>query len=108
MRCAVELLQEYFIPMAERVFGDASIPVAERRAMQLARYLRQTGRTEFNARDLRREIGGMLREAEHMDIACAGLVEAGLIRPRPTRLGGTKGRQTKHYEVNPVVHARSS
>ena len=94
--------------MAERVFGDAAIPMAERRAMYLARTLRRTGLVEFTARDLRREIGGVLREAEHMDEACEGLVEAGLIRPRFVRAGGTKGKPAKRYEVNPLVFARPS
>ncbi|MCF4123852.1 YfjI family protein [Methylobacterium sp. SyP6R] len=108
MRCAVELLQGYFIPMSERVYGDASIPTAERQAIYLARHLRRTNRAEFVARDLRREIGGPLREADQMNSACEGLVEANLIRPRFTRAGPTKGKAAKRYEVNPVVFARLS
>src|SRR4051794_40505905 len=33
MRTAIELLELYFLPMAERVFGDAVLPAAERDAM---------------------------------------------------------------------------
>jgi hypothetical protein len=100
---AVRLLDGYFIPMAERVFGDASIPAAERNAMALARYLRAGQVKEFNARNLRREIGGTLRDPTPMDVACTALVEAGLIRPRFERAGHTSGKPAKNYEVNPAV-----
>src|SRR3712207_8195664 len=41
--------------------------------------------TEFNARDARRRISGLLRDAAAMDAAYAGLVEGGLIRPHLDR-----------------------
>jgi hypothetical protein len=100
---AAHLVEEYFIPMAERVFGDASIPATERNAMTLARYLRAHRLARFNARDLRREIGGTLREPAPMDAACTARVEAGLIRPRFERAGQTSGKPAKNYEVNPAV-----
>jgi hypothetical protein len=102
---ATGLVGSYFIPMAERVCGDAAIPVAERNAMTLARHLRKSGRTEFNAREVRREIGGSLREAAAMDAACDALVEAELIRRRFSRAGTTAGRTVpweahgKHVEA---------
>ena len=104
---AARLLDGYFIPMAERVYGDASIPVVERRAMVLARHLRRTGLTEFSAREVRRQIGGVLREAADMDAACAVLVEADLVRPKVSQTVGV-GRKPKNYEVNPVVFRRPS
>lgn len=100
---AAGLLDGYFIPMAERVFGDASIPVTERGAMILIRYVKRNGLVSFNARDVRREIGGELREATAMEAACAVLVEAGLIKGHPSRAGEIKGRTAKNYDVNPVV-----
>src|SRR4051812_19556913 len=57
----------------------------------------------FNAREVRRVIGGTLREPEAMDAACAVLVEAGLIRPRFGRAGETKGRAARNSDVNPAV-----
>lgn len=95
---------DYFLPMAERVYGDAAIPAAERRAMVLCRHLRRHAITRFNARDQRREIGGCLREAASMQAACAALTEAGLIRPLSLR-PDTVGRPAKRYEVNPALHA---
>jgi hypothetical protein len=99
---AAGLLDGYFIPMAERVFGDAAIPMAERSAMALARHLKRNGLATFNARNVRRELGGALREAKAMDEACAVLVEAGLIRPEGKQALGA-GRKPKNYEVNPCV-----
>jgi hypothetical protein len=103
---AAGLLDGYFIPMAGRVFGDASIPTAERNAMALARYLRAHRMKEFNAKKMRREIGGNLREAAPMEAACNALVDAGLIRARFERAGSTPGRPAKNFEVNPVVWER--
>jgi hypothetical protein len=100
---AAGLLDGYFIPMAERVFGDATIPAKERQAMMLARHLRQKSLTTFNARELRREIGGAIREPEAMDAACTILLDAGLIRPRFTREGDTKGRTARNFETNPKM-----
>jgi hypothetical protein len=108
VEAAAGLLDGYFIPMAERVYGDASIPTAERKAMQLARHLRREQIREFKAREARRQIGGLLREATDMDAACAVLVEADLLRPRFGRAGGTKGREAKIYEVHPLLWARQS
>jgi hypothetical protein len=100
---AAGLVDGYFVPMAERVYGDAAVPVSERRAMVLVRHLRKAGLVEFNARELRREIGGRLREAATMEGACKLLVEAGLVRPRFTRAGERGGRKAGNYEVNPAV-----
>jgi len=102
---AAELLNAYFLPMAERVFGDATIPIVERRGMLLAQHLRQNRLSEFNARDVRRQVGGMLRDAADMEAACKQLVESGLIRQRFSRAGEGKGRKALNYEVHPEVTA---
>ena len=100
---AAGVVDGYFILMAERVYGDAAIPALERTAMALARHLRRAGLSEFNARELRRQIGGSLREAAAMDAACNMLVEAGLIRAQFARAGETKGRAARKFEVNPRI-----
>lgn len=100
---AADLLNAYFVPMAERVFGDAAIPIVERRGMLLARHLRQNQIGEFNARDVRRQVGGMLRDAADMEAACRQLLEANLIRQRFARAGDRKGRKAQNYEVHPEV-----
>lgn len=100
---ACEMMEEYFLPMAKRVLGDASIPVAERNATALASHIRRLKCATFNARELRREIGGVLRESSSMEAACGVLEEAGIIRGCHARQGSTKGRAAKAYEVNPEI-----
>jgi hypothetical protein len=104
---ACALLDSYFLPMAERVYGDAAIPAQERHAMALVRHIRRGRLSSFNARRLRREAGGDLRESTIMDGACHALEEAGLIRPvQPKRPG--VGRPSKDYIINPVVHGAAN
>jgi hypothetical protein len=104
---ACRLVEEYFVPLAERVSGDAAIPVQERNAMILARYLKQKKLREFNARTLQRTIGRPLREADAVKAACAAHVEAGLIRAKFSRSGVTPGKMARNYEVNPAVYQGS-
>lgn len=99
---AAEMMLGYFVPHAERVFGDASIPVAETNAMRLARHLREKGLPSFNARAVGREMGAPLRTAANMDAACEELVEAGLIRSIGSMKAG-RGRKPKDFEVNPAM-----
>jgi Protein of unknown function (DUF3987) len=102
---AIQLVGDYFLPMAQRVFNEAAIPLAELRAMTLIRWLKDHDMRKFNARETRRTIGGILREPAHMNAACKTLELAGLIRPAFSRAGESKGQQRKDYEVNPVVFA---
>jgi hypothetical protein len=101
---AVRLMREYFIPMAERVYGDASIPKGERLAMTLARYLRRHRLRTFNARTLRREAGGLLRDADAMKQACEALEQAGLVRRHPGRDARANGRPSLDYQVHARVY----
>ena len=97
---AAALVESYFIPMAERVYGDATIPAPEQAAMTLARYLRKSRLAKFNARDVRRKISGELRDAPAMKGACDALVEAGLIRSG-SKEESRAGRTPLNFEVNP-------
>ena len=63
VNAAAARMESYFIPMAERVYGDAAIPAVDLAAMVLVKYLRKSGLSTFNARMARREIGGTLRNA---------------------------------------------
>lgn len=100
MVAAVEMMASYFLPMAERVFGDAGVPVTETNAAILARHLRQEGRSTFNARTVRRAIGGALRTADAMEAAIEDLVEACLVRPVSQPL---RSKKAKDFEVNPAL-----
>jgi Protein of unknown function (DUF3987) len=102
---AIKLVEDYFLPMAQRVFNEAAIPLEEQRVMILIGWLRDHDMRKFNAREARRTIGGILRESAHMNAACKTLELAGLIRPAFSRAGESKGQRRKDYEVNPVVFA---
>jgi hypothetical protein len=100
-------VDDYAKPMAERVYGDAALPEAERNAAVLAKYLRKLGEREINKRSLRRSphksrLPG-LRETQAMDAAVELLVDAGWLLPNPSREGGGVGRERLDYLVNPAV-----
>ncbi|GEO18686.1 DUF3987 domain-containing protein [Microvirga aerophila] len=107
MLSAIGLIDGYFLPMARRVFGEAAIPEEERRAMELARWISEMRPERFNARKVRRQIGGLLREAKHMAQACEVLVQAEWIRPVAVSSASSGGRAPSDYEVNPSLLARA-
>lgn len=104
---AAAFADDYAKPMAERVYGDAALPDAERGAAVLARYIRKKGLRVFNKRELRRSphkshLPG-LRDGNALDGAISVLVDAGWLRDSSSREGGTIGRQREDYTVNPAV-----
>lgn len=101
MATAIEMMTSYFLPMAERVFGDAAVPVVETNAAILARHLREKGLMDFNASKLRYSVGGPLRESVAMDAACAELEDAGLIQA--AEAVKKRGRSPKNFTVNPKL-----
>jgi len=103
---AIALVQSYFLPMAERCYGDAALPEAERHATAIARWLRKTKPETVNARTLRREkrgeIPGLPNDADKIKAALAVLTEARWVQPvehDPKRSIRPRG----DYEVNPKV-----
>ncbi|MHB2168022.1 DUF3987 domain-containing protein [Alsobacter sp. R-9] len=104
MLAGIGLVDGYYCPQARRVFREASVPPEEVCAIAVAKWIVATKVDRFNAREARRRIGGAVRDARAMDQACEVLTEAGAIMPDPTRTGGTHGRQSKDYRVNPAVH----
>lgn len=102
---ALTFLEDYAKPTALRVFGDAALPVVERNAAMLGRYIQRTNARTINARDVQRESGiPTLKIAADVEAATQALVEADWLRPAPSRSGGTTGRARKDFEVNPAVH----
>jgi putative DNA primase/helicase len=100
-----EFLDSYAKPSAVRVFGDAALPVNERNAATLARYILREKVTAFNARSLRRaaRLPGM-KDAEAFNEAVSLLVDADWLRDAGKRDGGGPGRRTSDFVVNPAVH----
>lgn len=101
---AIALMEEYFKPMAERVFGDAALPEGDRLAAVLARWILKERPDVVNARDIRRKVRlPGLKEAEKVKLALSVLVEADWLKPDPKRAADNAGRQKEDYAVNPKV-----
>jgi hypothetical protein len=77
---AIGLVQHYFLPMAERCYGDAALPDAERHAAAIGRWIQRTKPTMINARELRREhraaIPGLPNSSDAIKAALAVLADA--------------------------------
>ena len=102
---AIEFVEEYAKPSALKVFGDAALPLVERNAATLARYLLKHKVSRFNARDLRRKAGlPGLKEANSFNEAVTLLADADWLRDAGKRDGETPGRRTSDYVVNPAIH----
>jgi putative DNA primase/helicase len=100
LRAAV-LVDDYIKPMAERVYSDAAMPVNERHASGLARYIAYGKHDQVNVRVLSRNrcVPG-LNDPATVAAAIKILVEAGWLRPDDTPTGG---RPRGDYTVNPRV-----
>jgi hypothetical protein len=96
---ATTLVGEYFMPMAERVFGDAAASSDERGAATLARWIFKQKPEEVHVRHLLREVRlPGLRSAEQIKGAAKLLVDADWLRAPNIGFGP----QSKvAYAVNP-------
>jgi hypothetical protein len=99
---AARLVAGYLMPMAERVYGDAAVPPADRNAATLARWIVKTHAAEVHVRKLQREVRlPGLGDANAIHAAARVLVEAGwLVQPYAD---GQPGRPKAAYPVNPRV-----
>jgi hypothetical protein len=98
---AALLVSDYFLPMAERVYGDAAATKHDRNAATLARWIRETRPKEVHVRHLQREVRlPGLKVADDIHGAAQVLIEADWLRP-PAGSGGTEGRPRAAYAVNP-------
>jgi len=93
--------------MAQRVYGDASLPPVERNAAVLARYILKTKMQRLNKRELKRSPHKShlptMRTAQPMDEAIAYLCDAGWLIDTGSREGGLAGRKSGDFLVNPAV-----
>lgn len=101
---AIALWEDYFAPMAARVFGDAALPEVDRDARTVARWIAQERPKTVNARDLRRHVRlPGLTDARRVDAALEALVDAGWLEPTPSRAGDRPGRRRKDYTVRDAL-----
>jgi hypothetical protein len=103
IQAAKTLLEDYFIPMAKRVMGDAALPDSIRRSITLAKYILEHKPEIINARELNRKSGlpGFRSKAEVAHSAIKELEEAGWLLPAPFRQGDTSGRPRDDWKINP-------
>ena len=101
---AAALIDDYFLPMAERCYGDASRPVEHRNAATMARWIAETRPQTINACDLRRNVRlPGLSDAIAIEAAIKELVDAGWLKPAPSREGASPGRQRADFTINPKI-----
>ena len=94
-------MADYFLPMAERVYGDAAATDRERNAATLARWILNNQLPDMHVRHLQRDVRlPGLRTAELIRDAADVLLEADWLRPpSPGTEFGRRGRVA--YPINP-------
>lgn len=101
---AIQIVEQYFKPMAQRVFGDADVPEGDRLAAQLARWIVDSRPATFNARQARSTSAGPgIRDPRKLEEACEALRDRGWLRFAGSRADGRPGRQSSDWEVNPLL-----
>ncbi|KAB7645548.1 DUF3987 domain-containing protein [Polymorphobacter fuscus] len=101
---ACTFADSYAKPMALRVFGDAVLPLPERNAATMARWIVDNQSRSINLSALRRLKLPGLRDEAAIDAATKVLVDADWLTFTGQRAGDTPGRAPKNYMVNPLVH----
>ena len=101
MQAAADLMRCYFLPMAARVLGDASVPAEERNARTLAEWIMRTRPALVNVSSIRdgARLPG-LRETEPVKQACRFLADARWLLPPVDT--GQPGRPRGDWTVNPL------
>ncbi len=104
MQDAAGMMDGYFLPMAARVLGDASIPETERQARTLAEWIVAMRPEMVNVSAIRdgARLPG-LRETDAVKEACAYLAEGGWLREAP--VPAKPGRPRGDWQVNPRLWA---
>jgi len=104
---ALTWVEDYAKPMAQRVYGDAAVSVADRNAALLARYVRRHKLELLNLRDLRRSPHKPhlkpLQPKNALEDAVEVMLDAGWLLPAFQRDGPNAGQQRKDYRVNPAA-----
>ena len=98
---AALLIGAYFVPMSERVYGDATATREDRNATTLARWILHERPGEVHVRHMQREVRlPGLRTADDIDAAAAVLVDADWLQ-QPARGTAFAPRVRHAYPINP-------
>jgi hypothetical protein len=94
------LSEDYFKPMAARVYGDASLPEQDRQAATLARWIKRERPEVINVRELWRKVRlPGLTTAKDVESALKALEEANWVFP--PRHEQKPGQPKKDWRINP-------
>jgi hypothetical protein len=100
---AAVLMQEYFVPMAARVYGEHAVTTRDLNAAVLVRWILRARPREMHVRHLQREVRLLgLRTAGEIEQAAAALVAHGWLLP-PVPGVGFGPRPRRAYRVNPLL-----
>jgi hypothetical protein len=106
---AAVLVSDYFMPMAERVFGDAATSETEHMMTTLARWIVKERPSELHVRLMQRDVRlPGLRTAKQIREAADGLVDVDWLRKPNPGSGFGVGRPPVVYAVNPRLWERVS
>ena len=98
---ALTLFEDYFVPMAARVYGDASRPAAERAAVVLLKAALARNVRTLNKREVYRDWGlPGLTSAAQVKSALDVLQDGDCVKPDPAT-GVRGGRPSADYLINP-------
>jgi hypothetical protein len=102
IEAAIEAVDSFFAPMAQRILGSVGTAKASRDAGELARVIARQGGTIINRRGLGRQMRGRLADSTTFHAAFDALETGGWLRRKP-RPDGALGRPSTDYEVNPLL-----
>ncbi len=98
---AALLVAEYFMPMAERVYGDAAASQTDRNVATMAKWIVKENVIEVHVRHLQRVVRlPGLKTADDIHEAAQAMIAADWLRDPPVRPGK---RPRMAYPVNPKV-----
>lgn len=98
---AMQLIDDYFIPMAWRTFGYAALPKAQRDARAIAKYIIRNKSKEINLRDFRRMSMSPVTDVGALEAAVHHLVDCNWLELAESN---STGRKAKTYMVNPLLY----
>lgn len=101
---AIQLSNEYFIPMAQKMFKDSHKPAHVVKTEAMAQWIIKNRPSIINKRDIytKAKISG-IKSAKDAQAVIDELVAANWLIPSPSRAGNTSGRPKLDYSVNPRV-----
>lgn len=101
IEAAMMMIERYLKPMAERAYGDAALPKAERDASVLAKRIIREKLEVVNIREIQRAAGlSGLKKADAIRDAVNVLVRADWLKHSPSRAGQSGGRKSNDYLVH--------